>query len=162
MVLIWEVNSLIGCIPEIRYVCVPERRTSKIRRMPNCSPMLATKGAPTDHDSQTCCLGPLLNYVSMCHCSWVVYFGNTRPRSRLLSLRLIQIKDPHSKSTFQRVTKKLFPKCFVQLALELIIGSPVSSFLFLLLLLLVIRVTLQIKLAPSNCGLKSFLSVLLG
>ena len=29
------------------------------------SPMLAFKGVPAEHDTQTCCLGPTLNYVSI-------------------------------------------------------------------------------------------------
>ena len=31
------------------------------------SPVLAIKRAPADHDTQTCRLGPMLNYASICH-----------------------------------------------------------------------------------------------
>ena len=42
-------------------VCIPELRIANILRMLIRSPMLATKGTPADHDTQTCCLGPTLN-----------------------------------------------------------------------------------------------------
>ena len=79
--LIWVVNLFI--------FCVPERRTATIRKMPIASPMLVINGTPADHDTQICCLVPMLNYVSTYHCSWVVYCGNTRSRGCLLSVRLI-------------------------------------------------------------------------
>ena len=48
-------------------VCVPEIREANIRRMPSGSLMLAIKGAPADHDTQTCCLDLMLNNAWICN-----------------------------------------------------------------------------------------------
>ena len=56
-------SVLCGCL--VRR-CVTEKRTDNIYRMPNQSLMLAIKGAPTDHDTQTCCQDHASSYVSIC------------------------------------------------------------------------------------------------
>ena len=89
--LVWVVNLFTVSIPERRIVCEPERRIANIRRMPIVFPMLAIKEASSDHDTHTCCLCSMLYYVSICHFSWVVYNGYTRPRGCLLSTRLTQM-----------------------------------------------------------------------
>ena len=78
-------------VPERIIVCYLKEGTANIRRKPVVSLMWAIKGAPANHDTQTCCLGAMLNYVSSCHFSWVVYCGKTRPRGCLLSARLTQM-----------------------------------------------------------------------
>ena len=41
-------------------ISVPEKRAANIRRMTIGSPMLTIRRAPTDHDTQACCLGHTL------------------------------------------------------------------------------------------------------
>ena len=54
----------------------------------SCSPMLAIKGAPGDHDTQIMDLSPTLIWIWIwiCHLSGVVYCNNTRLQSWLLSV----------------------------------------------------------------------------
>ena len=56
-------------------------------------PMLVIKGEPADHDTQTCRVGPMLIYVSICHFSCAVYCGYTSPRGSLLSACLTHTCD---------------------------------------------------------------------
>ena len=37
---------------------IPEKREANIRKTTIGSPMLASRRAPADHDTQACCLGP--------------------------------------------------------------------------------------------------------
>ena len=58
-------NEGILCIPPKLHwcLCVPEIRTANIYRKLVWSFILAIKGTPTNHDTQTCCLGLTLNSV---------------------------------------------------------------------------------------------------
>ena len=81
--LMWVVYLFIVCEPERRIVCVEQSIFVGCWLCPPCR--LSKKLLPI------CFLGPILNYVSICHCSCVVYCGNIRLSVCLLSARLTQI-----------------------------------------------------------------------
>ena len=62
--LIWVVAKVVGC--------VHEKRPANIRMMPEESSKLVIKGASTDHDTQTCCVDPTLNYVLISEIGWYI------------------------------------------------------------------------------------------
>ena len=55
----WEVAELV--------LCVSESVTGNIPKMPTDYSMMAIRRAVVDHQTQTCCPGSTLNYVSNCH-----------------------------------------------------------------------------------------------
>ena len=86
--LFWVFNLFIVSVPERWNICVPGRRKINISRMPIIPPWWLSGELPADYDTQTCCLGPMLNFVPIYHFSWIVYCGYTRYRGCLLSARL--------------------------------------------------------------------------
>ena len=76
------------CIVDLVFVYVPEIITANICRIPRI-PILAIKGTPADHDTQTWCLGSTLIWIS--HFSCVVQCGYNRPRGWLISVLLSQM-----------------------------------------------------------------------
>ena len=67
--------------------------------------MLAIEGAPVDHATRIYHLSPML--IRICHFSWEVCCGYTRPRSWSLSVIRLQLWTGilARKKTFQRATK---------------------------------------------------------
>ena len=78
--------------------------------MPSClvrSSMLAIKGAPANHNIQTCYLGPRLYYVSISHSNYSLYI--VALKDPVLFEFLAPVTDvtkySFSKKTHKRVTK---------------------------------------------------------
>ena len=106
--LIWVIYLFIVYLPEKELFIYLKEEQPIIAGCLSGPPILAIKGTPANHDTQTYCLGPMWNYVSICHLSWVVYGGNNRPCRCLLSACMTQIwpRTLMIRGLLQRVTKE--------------------------------------------------------
>ena len=95
-------------------VCVPEKRTDNILRMPIRSPMLTIQGAPADHDSKMYYAGPTLRYVSI-HCCFmgsILWLYLTHRLFFICAPDTHVTKNHYSKGTIRQVTIFFQTSCF--------------------------------------------------
>ena len=63
----FSVSGLFGYLGYRSSFVYLKKRGANICRMTSSFPILAIRGVPCDHDTQTCCLGSMLYYFSIFH-----------------------------------------------------------------------------------------------
>ena len=84
----------------ITFVYLKEKKAT-YRMIPVGSPMLAFKESPADHETQTCYLGGMLNYVLFCHffMGCILWLYQTQELFIICTLNIDMTENSYGKSS---------------------------------------------------------------